>query len=1069
MDDISKPLLAHDDVPQAEWTSTSSVTVHPVSPPASGPASIAAPGLIKSRPTGRGWESLDFSRVDSAVHEAWELNRTSWDKRGKRIERWVLLFVIGAGIGALGFLIAWASQTLQKLKFDAVDSLIDGEQAGSVGHGSAFVVFVAISIGYSLAAAVPTALIAPEAAGSGISEVKGVLNGVGLPKVLRLKTLAVKVWGTILALASGAPIGAEGPMIHIGAILASGLSQGKSATLGIDTRWSVHKHFRSDRERRDFVAAGAGAGLAAAFGAPVGGVLLLLEETASHWHRSLTWRTFFTAVVAAYAVDFLFTGVGTPNDPPTGVNQLDHPGMFSFGNFSDNNTRSWSLWELPVFMTIGATGGLLGAAFVGASRRLLRWRARTYPASAPWTPAWRVAEVAAVMAVHAVLKFSASYFVGTCTATPKFNPGSYQPVLVGFYCPPDQYNDLATLFMSPSEETVRALFHFTHKEGGRQGASPFPASHLALFFLIYSLMATLCNGLVWPSGLFIPALLAGSAYGRLWGELLSGLPGGWGAVVDPGTYSLVGAAALLSGTSRLTICLSAILLESTGNYVFSLPLMITILTGKAVGSMFNDSIYDAVIHERQWPLLEEKPPARYKHLLRAGDVMTRAPVTLPSIVPAGTLLDLLRANDHHGFPVVHPDALLSAHPRLGNLAGFMQRRHLAVLLARKVFHAALPSQPFTATSDVRADILRGRQAAVYAISVNPILAEGAGGRGTPPGGNSAEKGRSGSDIMRMRFGSSKGLNSSGGGSSVGQGVGHVGAMASLSGPLAATPSAPMPHHAITLRMPSVPSMTVESLVESAQAGGRGSGLSSSSLPASHGQAPARPLRATSRHSASGTRLDALTEAAPGEEGAGRASRQQLRSSSGALERLLRERAPTSGVGAGELAQEGVELAYSDEPLVNWTTLEEHYPRYPDIHALVLSEEERGMYVDLRPYMDIAPITVSLHAPLERAYTLFRALGLRSMLVVNDGHDVAGIISRQDLMRSALHAKAEAKAVRSEARVSVWEGLMAMVSERVSGVLQRLPLGSPSASRPASRSGFSLRGTGSAGASASSSG
>jgi len=64
-------------------------------------------------------------------------------------------------------------------------------------------------------------------------------------------------------------------MVHIATMVAAGLSSGRSKTLKFDLRMFLS--FRNQNDKRDFITIGTAAGMAAAFGAPVGGVLFALE------------------------------------------------------------------------------------------------------------------------------------------------------------------------------------------------------------------------------------------------------------------------------------------------------------------------------------------------------------------------------------------------------------------------------------------------------------------------------------------------------------------------------------------------------------------------------------------------------------------------------------------------------------------------------------------------------------------------------------------------------------------------------------------------------------------------
>jgi H+/Cl- antiporter ClcA len=192
--------------------------------------------------------------------------------------------------------------------------------------GSAFFVFLTIQCLFAFIASM-FVYIEPVSGGSGIPEIKCFLNGINLPRVVRIKTLLCKVIGVTFSVAAGLPVGKEGPMVHSGGVVAAAVSQGRTNVWGIDTSFTKFSDFRNDREKRDFVACGAAAGVASAFGAPIGGVLFSLEEGASYWSTKLTWRCFFCAMITILTLFWL-------RNLDTMLGQASMEKLFSFGEFN---------------------------------------------------------------------------------------------------------------------------------------------------------------------------------------------------------------------------------------------------------------------------------------------------------------------------------------------------------------------------------------------------------------------------------------------------------------------------------------------------------------------------------------------------------------------------------------------------------------------------------------------------------------------------------------------------------------------------------------------------------------
>lgn len=166
------------------------------------------------------------------------------------------------------------------------------------------------------------------------------------------------------------------------------------------------------------------------------------------------------------------------------------------------------------------------------------------------------------------------------------------------------------------------------------------------------------------------------------GHLLHKLDHTNGTFADSGTYALIGAAAVLGGMARMTISLTVILLEATGDMQYVLPLMLTLMAARFTGNVFNEGLYDIHIHLKNIPFLEpDVPPIAERNEIVAGQVMSTEVKCLRPVERAGVVYDLLRSCGHSTFPIV--DTISG-----GTLYGTASRYMLCTLLQRRAFGSA---------------------------------------------------------------------------------------------------------------------------------------------------------------------------------------------------------------------------------------------------------------------------------------------------------------------------------------------------------------------------------------------
>ncbi|HEX8798701.1 MAG TPA: chloride channel protein, partial [Terriglobales bacterium] len=187
----------------------------------------------------------------------------------------------------------------------------------------------------AVAARLMVARFAPEAEGSGIQRVEAVFAGEVKPARPSI-ILPVKFFGGLLSIGSGLALGREGPTVQMGA----SLSAAASGLL-----------LKNDEDKRVIEAAGAGAGLAVAFNAPIGGSVFVVEELTTSF---TPWLLVATLAATTFAVSIMRLILGN---------------HFDFTIRQVSLTAVWKGWPFLVLgVLLGACGALYNAAIIGLVR-----------------------------------------------------------------------------------------------------------------------------------------------------------------------------------------------------------------------------------------------------------------------------------------------------------------------------------------------------------------------------------------------------------------------------------------------------------------------------------------------------------------------------------------------------------------------------------------------------------------------------------------------------------------------------------------------------------------------------
>eukprot|EP00471_Norrisiella_sphaerica_P008863 CAMPEP_0184500012 /NCGR_PEP_ID=MMETSP0113_2-20130426/43316_1 /TAXON_ID=91329 /ORGANISM="Norrisiella sphaerica, Strain BC52" /LENGTH=838 /DNA_ID=CAMNT_0026888191 /DNA_START=142 /DNA_END=2658 /DNA_ORIENTATION=+ len=555
------------------------------------------------------------------------------------VQGWIVLFLVGAASAFTGSVIHqiaswmsglkfgfcrghgfWVSRTLcciesERTTCDAWanwSEILMDRDSGS--YWLDYLIYVISGLLFATTSSYICSSYCPLSLGSGIAGTKVVLGGFIIRNFLSGATLIIKSVGLVLAVASGLSLGLQGPLVHI------------ACCWGAIFVRLFPKYKENEAMKREIYSASCAAGVTAAFGAPLGGVLFSLEAMSSFFPPKTMWRSFWCAISTAVFLKY-FNPYGSATEYAAGK-------LVQFQVFYKG--ESWLWFELVFFALLGIIGGLAGALFVKINSKLHRIRRGTL-----WFRKNRLLEIIIIATITTVVAFS------------------------NIFAAEGQSFLLEHLFSHCTELRTSLDDQLTDSICTEDTQKRWKLMLLLLAAGIGRYILTIVTfGSQVPSGLFMPTLVVGACVGRLLGWLVTTWHESVGDVypftgctgrtdcIFPSLYAVVGAAAFLGGTTRLTISLAVIMLELTGGLDYMVPLMVAVVPSKWVGDAFGkEGVFDMLITLQGYPHIN--PGIELGSTATASALMSTSVIYLQKFGETLESLEEICSNfSFHGFPIV---------------------------------------------------------------------------------------------------------------------------------------------------------------------------------------------------------------------------------------------------------------------------------------------------------------------------------------------------------------------------------------------------------------------------------